>query len=121
MFSTDHNVEKLADLIVIMKDYVKLQANYLQLNATEKTIKILSLIVLSITIWFFFLLALFFLSFAAVFWLNGQYDYTMPEAFLIVACVHMCIFIVIYLKRHSWIEKPLVKRIANILLNKTPQ
>ena len=97
MFSTDHNVEKLADLIVIMKDYVKLQANYLQLNATEKTIKILSLIVLSITIWFFFLLA------------------------LIVAGVHMCIFIVIYLKRHSWIEKPLVKRIANILLNKTPQ
>ena len=41
MFSTDQNVEKLADLMVLMKDYLRLQSNYLQLTATEKAIRIM--------------------------------------------------------------------------------
>lgn len=118
MFSTDQNVEKLADLMVLMKDYLRLQSNYLQLTATEKAIRILSLIVLSITLWFSLLLALLFLSFAAVHWISDYFGQTMAVSYLIVGVVHLFLFVTIYLKRHSWIEKPLVKRFANILMSK---
>lgn len=118
MFSTDKNVETLAGLIANLKDYLKLRSDYMQLDMTEKAIRILSLIVLSIALWFFFILVVFFLSFAAAYWLNIEYGLTLPVSFLVVSGFHAIVLLTVYLKRHSWIEKPLVKSLANILMNK---
>ena len=115
MFSNDKNIEKLADIIEKMKEYIGLQKDLLQLNAVEKTVRILTLLVLTIVLSFFALLVVIFISFAAAWALTIVVHPAI--AFLIVAAIYLLLFILVYSKRHSWIERPLVSMFADILTN----
>jgi len=115
MFSNDKNIETLADLIEKLKEYIGLQKDLLQLNAIEKTVRILTLLVLTIVLSFFALLVVIFLSFAAA----EALALIMPSplAYLIIAAIYFVLFILVYNKRHTWIERPLVSMFADILTN----
>lgn len=115
MFSNDKNIEKLALIIESLKDYIGLQKDFLQLNAIEKTVRILTFVLLAISLSFFILLFIIFLSFAGAYAL-GEF---MPTslAFLVVAGFYLLLFILVYAKRKAWIQRPLVKLFAEILTN----
>lgn len=113
MFSNDRNIEKIAKLVDLLKDYVCLQKDSMKISATEKLIKLLTVFILSLVLGFIILLIVVFLSFAAAAWLETM----MPKemAYLSVAAFYVFMFAVFYAKRNSWIQQPLVRIIANIL------
>ncbi len=113
MFSNDRNIEKVAKLVDLLKDYISLQKDSMKISATEKLIKLLTVFILALVLGFVILLIVVFLSFAAAAWLETM----MPreKAYLSVAAFYVLMFIVFYAKRNSWIQQPLVRIIANIL------
>ena len=113
MFSTDKNIESLASLIEKFKEYLQLRKSLLQLSLTEKIIRLLTACALTILLAFFFFLVVIFLSFAAVYALSLFVP--LWASFLIVAGVQLLLFVIIYCKRHSWIQQPLVRVLVNIL------
>lgn len=115
MFSTDKNIETLAQLIKAVKDYVGLQSSLLQLNAVTKAAQVLTLLLLFIILSFFLLLIIIFLSFAAAFALSE----VMPTAlaFLCVTGFYALILIIVLSKKETWIQRPLIHFFANLLSN----
>lgn len=113
MFSTDKNIEKLAQLILSIKDYVGLQKELLQLNAITKIAQLLSALLLAVVFAFFILLIIIFLSFAAAFALSAY----MPSAlaFLAVAGIYVLLLLLVSSNREQWIKRPLLKLFAEIL------
>lgn len=113
MFSNDKNIEKLAQLIEKVKEYLGMQQELLQLNTIDKVVRILTTLVLTIILSFFLLLVVIFLSFSAAFALAA----VMPSAlaFLTVAAVYLLLFILVYSNRRKWIQEPLIRMFANLL------
>lgn len=113
MFSTDKNIDTLAQLVKSVKDYIGLQKDLLQLNAVTKTAHVLTLLLLFVILSFFLLLIIIFLSFAAAFALSAL----MPTAlaFLVVAGVYVLLLVLVYAKRNAWILQPLIRVFAGIL------
>jgi len=115
MFSTDKNVESLAQLIEVLKDYIGLQKDYLKLNVIEKVVRILTALALTFVFVVLGIAVLFYLSFAFIFWiapLTGT-----AWAFFIVSVLFLALLILVYSFRKPWIERPLVRFLANTLLN----
>lgn len=113
MLSNDKNIETIHDLILEVKEYLALQKDLLQLGVVEKVVRLLSALVLTVVLAFFLLLIIIFLSFAAAHGLALLVP--TPLAFLVVAGVYVCLFCLVYAKRRTWIERPLVKTFADIL------
>lgn len=116
MLSSDKNVETLAQLIVELRKYIGLQKEYLKFDVIDKVVRLVSAFILAII---FLLLALgigMFLALSFAFWLADVVG--LVVAFAIVAGVFLLLFLVVFTFRRPWIERPLVRFMANILLNK---
>ena len=57
---------------------------------------------------------LMYLSFAIAFWLASYMGTAL--AFLVVGGIHLLLIIIVFIYRKKWIEKPLVRFLANLLL-----
>lgn len=114
MFSTDNNIETLAQLIEALKEYLSLQKEYIQINTIEKVIRLITVLLLFVVLSFIFMFIIILLSFAAVYWLAESY-LSLPQAFCAVALCYLFFFAIIYNKRVAWIQRPLVKVFADIL------
>ena len=120
MLSSDKNVETIAQLAEIVKHYLGIQTEYLKLDVVDKLVRLLTFIALSVVfLLIVFLLILLgvamFCSFAFAFWLSS-YTGT-AVAFLVVGVLHLLLILLVFFNRHAWIEKPLVRFFANLLLN----
>ena len=116
MLSSDKNVESIAQLIEILKHYLGLQSEYVKLDAIDKVVRLLTAATLAILFFFITIAVLMYFSFAIAFWLSTYIGLT--KAFLIVSAFHLLIFILFIVCRKAWIEKPLVRFLASILLSK---
>ena len=115
MFSNDQNIETIGQLVDTLKHYVGLQKEYVKLGAIEKTVRILTSIALVAILGLLLVFILIFLSFAAAFALGpivGQ-----VAAFVIIAAVYVIVLLFFLIFRKQWIEKPLVRFLANLLLS----
>lgn len=115
MFSNDQNIETIGQLVDTLKHYVGLQKEYVKLGTVEKTVRILTAIAMVAIIGVLLIFILIFLSFAAAFALGpviGQ-----VPAFSIIAAVYFIILLLFLIFRKQWIEKPLVKFLADLLLS----
>ena len=115
MLSSDKNVEHIAQLVEVLKDYVGLQGEYLKLNVIEKAVKLVT--ALAVTVIFIILGAavLLYLSFAAVYWLEPKTGTAV--AFFIVSMFFLFLLLLVSHFRKSWIERPLVRFLTQTLLN----
>ena len=115
MLSSDKNVESIAQLVESVKSYVGLQGEYLKLDVIQKIVRLAT----ALTLTFVFLLLgisfLFYLSFACVYWLEPLTGTGL--AFFIIAIFFLALLILVFLNRKAWIERPLVRFLADILLN----
>lgn len=115
MFSNDQNIETIVQLVDTLKHYVGLQKEYVKLGAIEKTVRILTSIAMVAILGLLLVFILIFLSFAAAFALGpivGQ-----VAAFVIIAAVYVIVLLFFLIFRKQWIEKPLVRFLANLLLS----
>jgi len=116
MLSTDKNVETFAQLIEVLKHYLGLQKEYLKLDMIDKVVSLLTAAALAFIFMLIILGALIHLTIAAAFWLSA---YTgNAQAFLIISAFHLLLLLVVIIFRKSWIERPLVRFLAGLLLGK---
>jgi hypothetical protein len=115
MFSSDKNVESIAQLVESVKSYVGLQGEYLKLDAIQKVVRLVTALTLTIVLLLLGIAFLFYLSFACVYWLEPLTGTAL--AFFIVALFFLALLILVFVNRKSWIERPLVRFLADVLLN----
>ena len=117
MFSNDNNINTIAQLIEAIKSNIGLQGEYLKLDITEKTVRILTAVLLL----FIFALLLLkngakvvtYLSFAVAFALAEFIG--MATAFCAVALAYLLVLIICIIFKKQIIEKPLVRFFASLL------
>ena len=113
MLSSDKNVENIAQLIEVLKHYLGLQTEYVKLDAIDKVVRLVTAAALAIV---FILVICAVLSFALAFWLATFTGTAL--AFLIIAILYLLLLILFFFFRKPWIEKPLVRFLASVLLGK---
>jgi O-antigen/teichoic acid export membrane protein len=115
MLSSDKNVESIAQLVESVKNYVGLQGEYLKFNAVEKVVRLTTALTLAIIFIIIGVAILFYLSFALIYAMEPLTG--MALAYLIMALLFLLLLIIVFIKRKSWIERPLVRFLSEILLN----
>lgn len=115
MFSSDKNIESIAELAEAMKDYGALKLEHAKLSTVEKLVRIITLLILSFIIILSVVLMLIFLSVAAALAI-GSATGSLTSGFLIVAACHFFLLCLVLMFKKSWIEKPLVHLLVSILL-----
>lgn len=115
MLSSDKNVETIAQLIEAMKHYLGLQTEYVKLDVIEKVVRLLKAAALILLLSVILLFVLLFASIGLALWLSPTLGCV--GAFFAVAGIYALILLVIYTFRRPWIERPLVRRLARLLMN----
>ena len=108
MFSSDKNIDIIGRLIETARHYVGLQSEYLKLGAIDKTVRLITALII--------ILVLIFLSLAATVAIAGAVGY--GWAFCIVGAFYFVAFIIFLLFKKQLIEKPLVKFLTTLLMEK---
>ena len=115
MLSSDKNVETIAQLIEVLKHYLGLQTEYVKLDVIDKVVRFLTVTSLAILFFMFVIAILMFFSFAIACWLATWIG--VAKAFLIVSGIHILLFILFFIFRKDWIEKPLVRFFVSLFLH----
>lgn len=116
MFSNDKNIETIGQLAEVLKHYIGLQTEYVKLDVIEKVVRLITVITLTLILSLLLIITLIYFSFAAVYALEPYVGIVI--AFLIVALFYLLILILFLIFRKSWIERPLVRFLASILITK---
>lgn len=116
MLSNDKNIETIGQLVEVLKHYIGLQTEYVKLDIVDKVVRLLTAITMSVVLLGLLILAIIYLSFASAYALASGVG--MAGAFCIVAGVYLLILVLFIIFRHRWIEKPLVKFLASLLMQK---
>ncbi|AGB29013.1 MULTISPECIES: phage holin family protein [Prevotellaceae] len=115
MFSNDQNIETIGQLVETIKHYVGLKSEYIKLDMVEKTVRILTAIAIMAILCVLLSLMLIYLSFAAAYALMPLVGGV--AAFAIIACAYLAMLLLCLTFRKQWIERPLVKFLASLLLS----
>ena len=115
MLSSDKNVESIAQLVESVKNYVGLQGEYLKLDVIQKIVRLVTALTLTIVLLLLGIAFLFYLSFACVYWLEPLTGTAL--AFFFVALFFLVLLVLVFFNRKAWIERPLVRFLADVLLN----
>ena len=116
MLSSDNNVETIAQLFEVLKHYLGLQKEYVKLDVIDKVVRLLKATALAILFFLIGVAVMMFLSFAFACWLSTYIGFAL--SFLAVALFHLILLILFIVYRRPWIEKPLVRFLADLLLGK---
>ena len=115
MLSSDKNVESIAQLIEVLKRYMGLQKEYLKLDVIDKLVRLLSALAIVVVFIILGVAVLFYLSFAIIHWLEPLTGLAL--AHFLMALLFLLLLIIVYINRGAWIERPLMRFLANILLS----
>lgn len=114
MFSNDRNIETIGQLVEVAKHYIGLQSKNIKLDVIDKVVRVLTVLTMTVVLALLFLLAIIYLSFAVAYALA---PYTgAATAFACVAGIYFVVLLLFVAFRKQWIERPLVKLLANILM-----
>ena len=116
MFSNDKNIESIAQLVEVLKHYIGLQTEYLKLDVVDKVVRLLTAITMTVVLMGLLVLTIIYLSFAVAYALAPLVGTAC--GFSIVAGIYLIILALFVIFRHQWIEKPLVKFLAGLLMQK---
>ncbi len=114
MFSNDKNIETISQLVQLIKHSIGLQGEYLKLDIMEKTVRIITALLLFAILTLIIIAILFFLSLSAAIAMGQAIGY--PAAFGIIAAFYIIVFILFLSFRRSWIERPLIRFITSLLM-----
>ncbi|MCH3995849.1 MAG: phage holin family protein [Prevotella sp.] len=115
MFSNDKNIETIGQLIEALKHDIGLRAEYMKFDVIDKVVRILTTMWVTLLISGILILLLISLSLAAGFAIASAIGST-PLAFCIIAGIYLLLLLLVIIFRHRWIERPLVRFLASLLL-----
>lgn len=116
MFATDKNIESIAELVEALKKYGTLKLEHARLGFIEKTVRLISMLILFLIVMLSIVLMMIFLSVAAALAIGHATD-SMITGFLVVTLCHFSLLTLIFVFRKTLIQKPLVKLLVSILLS----
>ncbi len=116
MFSNDQNIETIGQLIETLRHYIGLQSEFVKLDVVEKIVRLLTAVLMMGILSLLLILVIIFLSLSAVHALSAIMS--LPCAFLAIAGCYLAVFVLFIIFRRQWIEKPLVRLLAGILMQK---
>ncbi len=116
MFSSDKNIETIGQLVELLKHYIGLQKEYVKLDVIEKIVKLIKALAIVTAGIAIAALIVIFLSFAFVYAIEPLFGFA--GAYCIVAAFYLLLFIVFVLFRKNIIERPLVRFLTSLLLDK---
>lgn len=116
MFSHDKNIETIGQLVEVLKHYIGLRAEYMKLDVVDKVVRLLTVITMGVLLSCLLFVALIYISFAVAYALSSVVG--MVVAFSLIAAFYLFLLFLFVIFRHQWIEKPLVKFLASLLLQK---
>ncbi len=114
MFSSDKNINTIGRLVEVLRHYLKLQGEYVKLGAIDKTVRLVTALIIVAVLSLIIILVLIFLSLAAVVALASIVGYAW--AFCIAGIFYFAAFVVFMLFKKQLIEKPLVKFLTTLLM-----
>lgn len=114
MFSTDKNIETIAQLIETIRHYIGLRTKYMKLDVIDKIVRLLTAFIMVGLLLILLFLALIYLSFATVYALQPIMG--MAAAFVCVAGAYFLVLLLFVVFRKRWIERPLVRFLASLLM-----
>lgn len=115
MLSSDKNVENIVQLVEVLKNYIGLQKEYVKLDVIDKVVKLVTALTIAIVFIILGVAVLFYLSFAIVHWLEPLTG--LGLAYFLIAMLFLALIILVCVYRKAWIERPLVRFLADTLLN----
>ena len=114
MLSSDRNIETLSQLIEEIVHYAQLNGRSWKLSLVSKLSRLASALILSILLFMLASAVFVFLSFTLAstlaLWVGTAMGYA------IIALFYLLLGVLIYLKRKTWVEAPVVNFIANVML-----
>ena len=116
MFSNDQNIDTIAQLVEVLTRYLTTKSDLLRIDITEKVVKLFTAMAMIFILSFILVLVLIYLSFTIAYALSTFIG--LSFAFLTVTCVYIVIFLLCILNRRRWIERPLVRILADLLIDK---
>ena len=116
MLSSDKNVENIGQLMELLKHYLGLQTEYVKLDVIDKVVRLLTAAALAILFFLLIIAVMLFLSFALAYWLGQHIG--MAPAFSVVGGLHLLLLLLFFLFHEKWIERPLVRFLAGLLMSK---
>lgn len=114
MFSNDKNIETIGQLAEVLKHYVGLQSEYVRLDVVEKVVRLVTALVVAGVILLLLVIAMIYFSFATALALEPEVGSV--AAYSIVGAFYILLLILVVSFRHKWIERPLVKFLASLLM-----
>ena len=115
MFSTDHNLSSLKDLIVEIKEYIGMRYELVKLDLVSKFTILIATLFLCILLLFLLGVTLLFLSYSAAKGIATAID-NESLAFLIVASFYLVLALALYVFRKRLIFKPVTKFLCQLFL-----
>ena len=115
MFSSDNNIESIAQLVEQLKKYGGLKLEMLKLETTDKVVRLATALILAFILMLIVCAIAICLSFAVAYALGNMLG-SIVLGFLSVAVFHLILLIIVYVRKKAWIERPLVRFLASILL-----
>ncbi len=115
MLSSDKNVETIAQLIEVLKNYLSLQSEYAKLTVIDKVVRLLTALAFAVLFIIITIAILLFFWFGVAYCLSEWIG--LMWAFFTVAALHLILLIIFYMFRKAWIERPLVQFLANLLMS----
>lgn len=115
MFSTDQNIETIGQLVDIIKHYIGLQNEYMRLDVIDKVVRLITSLLIVAVAFIILITILIYLSFAVAYALAPTLGH--PLAFCVVAFFHLFLFLLFIAFRKRWVERPLVKFLASLLMD----
>lgn len=114
MFSSDKNIDIIGKLIEIARHYLKLQGEYIKLGAIDKTVRLVTALIIVAVLSLIIILVLIFMSLAVTVALAHLVGY--GWAFCIAGIFYFLAFIIFMLFKKQLIERPLVKFLTTLLM-----
>lgn len=116
VYSSDKNVENIAQLIAEVRNYIDLRVRDVQLSFVQKLSRLFSALILGAVLALLLAVAVIFFSFTLVYALvpivGGE-----AMGYLVVALLYIVLGIVIYVNRKRWILGPILNLIAGLFLD----
>ena len=116
MLSSDKNIQSIAQIIEALKDYLSLEKECLKFDLVDRLVRIFTAVILFMVIFVLSVGVLFYLLGALVAWMTPMVGEICSNAIMALALLTLIVFTA--LNRKGWIERPLTRFFANIILKK---
>lgn len=117
MFSSRKNIEGFQNLFLEFKHYVELQKEFIKLDTAEKITVLLSAIITITVMLILGALVLFFLTFAAAYYI-GTTTGSLPLGFTVIALFNLLLLFIFYVNRSRLVLQPLARFLVRLFVPK---